>query len=174
MDFTPVEIVYWVLLGSGLYFLPSMVAWRRLLKTAPQITKINAALGWTLVGWIVALVWAIRRSSRMRKPSNAAYRLRRFARAGTWTILVLVGISAITTAGGIDLFEPVEGIASILGGGGIFALNEEDLRAEFERNGVEAVKQAYKSGQFTGRDRASAERWLGEHSVPGATLDKTK
>ncbi len=174
MDFTPVEIVYWILLGAGLYFLPSMVAWRRLLKTAPHITKINAALGWTLVGWVVALVWAIRRSSRIRKPSNAAYRLRRFARAGTWTILVLVGISAITTAGGIDLFEPVENVAAIFSGTGIFGQSEDNLRAEFERNGVDAVKQAYKSGQLTGHDRVSAERWLGEHSVPVATLDKGK
>ncbi|HUC61588.1 MAG TPA: superinfection immunity protein [Alphaproteobacteria bacterium] len=170
MDFTPVYVAYWMFLGVGLYFLPSMIAWRRLLKSAPQITKVNAALGWTLVGWLVPLVWALKRSHRIRRPSNAEYGRKRMARAGVWTILVLSGLSAITVAGGIDLFQPVETVASSFGGAGIFAITEEGLRADFERQGLAAVKQAYETGQLTGTDRAAAKRWLGEQNVPASEL----
>jgi hypothetical protein len=174
MDFTPVYVAYWIVLGVGVYFLPSMIAWRRLLKTAPQITRVNAAVGWTLVGWIVPLVWALRRSHRIRRPSNAEYGRKRYARAGVWSVLVLAALSAITTVGGIDLFQPVEAVASSLGGGGIFAVTEEGLRAQFERNGLEAVKQAYMSGQLTGHERSAAAHWLGERNVPVATDNAKK
>ena len=62
--------------------------------------------------------------------------------------------------------SPVEAVASSLGGGGVFALTEESLRAQFERDGLQAVKQAYMSGQLTGHERSAAAHWLGERNVP--------
>ena len=43
-----------------LYLIPTFVAHSRDQPNATAITIINVALGWTLVGWIVALVWAVK------------------------------------------------------------------------------------------------------------------
>lgn len=40
----------------GLYFLPSLVGSRK--SNAGAIFLLNLFLGWTFVGWVVALVWA--------------------------------------------------------------------------------------------------------------------
>lgn len=41
-----------------IYFIPSMVADCRNLKEKTQILILNLFLGWTIIGWVVALVWA--------------------------------------------------------------------------------------------------------------------
>lgn len=40
------------------YFLPSIVAGTRKKRNANAITVLNLFLGWTLIGWVIALVWA--------------------------------------------------------------------------------------------------------------------
>lgn len=45
-------------LAVVLYFLPSVVAFRRQHKSAQAIALVNIFLGWTLVGWLWALVWS--------------------------------------------------------------------------------------------------------------------
>jgi uncharacterized membrane protein YqaE (UPF0057 family) len=47
-----------IILSLALYFLPSVVAWRRRNHTA-AIFALNLFLGWTLVGWVAALVLAL-------------------------------------------------------------------------------------------------------------------
>jgi len=49
-----------ILLGIAfaVYFLPSIVALGRVHHNAGAITLLNALVGWTVVGWIIALVWA--------------------------------------------------------------------------------------------------------------------
>ena len=42
----------------GLYFLPGIVAQARGHKSAGGIAILNFFLGWTALGWIIALVWA--------------------------------------------------------------------------------------------------------------------
>ncbi|MGA2536476.1 MAG: superinfection immunity protein [Terracidiphilus sp.] len=42
-----------------LYFLPSIVAGSRHVEGRTAITLFNLFLGWTFIGWIVALIWAI-------------------------------------------------------------------------------------------------------------------
>ncbi len=42
----------------GLYFLPTIVALARKRPNVLPIGLLNLFLGWTLVGWVVALVWA--------------------------------------------------------------------------------------------------------------------
>jgi hypothetical protein len=51
------------------YFLPSYVAWRRDHKNTPAILALNALLGWTLVGWTVALVWALLADQERDEPA---------------------------------------------------------------------------------------------------------
>lgn len=49
-----------LLLGAvfGVYFLPAIVAGARDSKSAAGVVALNLFLGWTLVGWLVAFVWA--------------------------------------------------------------------------------------------------------------------
>jgi len=42
-----------------LYFLPSLVAHFRKRKNENAITVLNLFAGWTVIGWIAALVWAV-------------------------------------------------------------------------------------------------------------------
>ncbi len=42
-----------------IYFAPSLVASKKKKKQATAIFVLNFLLGWTLLGWIAALVWAI-------------------------------------------------------------------------------------------------------------------
>jgi hypothetical protein len=51
----------WVLsfiLGTILYFLPIIIAVARHKRNIVGIVLVNVLLGWTFIGWIVALVWA--------------------------------------------------------------------------------------------------------------------
>jgi hypothetical protein len=43
----------------ALYFLPAIVAAYRHHPSANAITALNLLLGWTLIGWVAALVWAL-------------------------------------------------------------------------------------------------------------------
>ena len=43
----------------ALYFLPGFVAAMRGHHNVAAIVVLNLFLGWTLVGWVVALVWAM-------------------------------------------------------------------------------------------------------------------
>jgi len=42
----------------AVYFLPTIVASRRRHHQGPAILVLNLFLGWTFIGWVVALVWA--------------------------------------------------------------------------------------------------------------------
>jgi hypothetical protein len=47
------------------YFIPSLVASTRNQDNRFSIFAINLVLGWTVVGWIGALVWAIYKPARV-------------------------------------------------------------------------------------------------------------
>ena len=55
MEVIPILIV--VLFGIWIYFLPAFVAQNRYRARGP-ILIFNLFLGWTLLGWVIALVWA--------------------------------------------------------------------------------------------------------------------
>jgi len=42
----------------GIYFLPSIMAYQNKKKNRQAISILNFFLGWTIIGWVVALVWA--------------------------------------------------------------------------------------------------------------------
>ena len=44
---------------AALYFLPTIIAMMNKAKYVPGIFIINLFLGWTVLGWIGALVWAV-------------------------------------------------------------------------------------------------------------------
>jgi hypothetical protein len=43
----------------AVYFIPSFGAGRRNHRNANAILALNLLLGWTFVGWAIALVWAL-------------------------------------------------------------------------------------------------------------------
>jgi hypothetical protein len=47
--------------GIAVYLLPALVADRRGHKNLRAIFVLNLAAGWTFVGWVAALVWALMR-----------------------------------------------------------------------------------------------------------------
>lgn len=50
----------------GFYFLPSAIAYDRKKRNFAAITVLNLCLGWTLLGWVGALIWQLRRISRVK------------------------------------------------------------------------------------------------------------
>jgi len=46
-----------VILGLVIYFAPTLIAGSK--RNANAIFALNLLLGWTLVGWVVALVWSL-------------------------------------------------------------------------------------------------------------------
>ena len=41
------------------YFLPSMIAYARHKRNADAIALLNLLLGWTIIGWAIALIWSV-------------------------------------------------------------------------------------------------------------------
>lgn len=48
-----------MLFGFGLYFLPAIIAAVRHTHNSTGILLLNIFLGWTLIGWIIALIMAL-------------------------------------------------------------------------------------------------------------------
>jgi hypothetical protein len=46
--------------GFVMYFLPSILALARNKRDTTAIVLLNFFLGWTMIGWVVALVWAVK------------------------------------------------------------------------------------------------------------------
>lgn len=50
------EALY-LLLGVSIYIIPSFISWNR--KNGRSIAALNIFLGWTFIGWVGALIWAL-------------------------------------------------------------------------------------------------------------------
>lgn len=46
------------LIGALVYFLPTFIAVRRQHRNAVPILLVNLFLGWSFLGWLVALIWS--------------------------------------------------------------------------------------------------------------------
>jgi hypothetical protein len=46
--------------GFVMYFLPAIVALARSKRDLLAIFLLNLFLGWSVIGWVVALVWAVK------------------------------------------------------------------------------------------------------------------
>ena len=55
---TQLIILIAVACGIALYFLPTAVAWSRRHPQRVAIFMLNLFGGWTVAGWVVAIVWA--------------------------------------------------------------------------------------------------------------------
>ncbi len=43
----------------ALYFLPTIIALVRFHRNSAAVSIVNLFLGWTLIGWVVALAWSV-------------------------------------------------------------------------------------------------------------------
>ena len=48
-----------VVAGFAFYFLPTLIASSRQSRSQGGIFVLNLLLGWTFIGWFVALIWAV-------------------------------------------------------------------------------------------------------------------
>jgi RsiW-degrading membrane proteinase PrsW (M82 family) len=55
-------IIFFILFGLVMYFLPFIVAKARNSNRSGQVFVINFFLGWTFVGWVIALVIGVGRN----------------------------------------------------------------------------------------------------------------
>lgn len=51
--------MHFLILVVGLYFLPAIIAVARHTHNATGILLLNIFLGWTMVGWVIALLMAL-------------------------------------------------------------------------------------------------------------------
>ena len=58
------RVLIWVLAVITLgYFLPLAIAFTRSHKDTLAIFLVDLLLGWTLVGWVVAIVWSVKKET---------------------------------------------------------------------------------------------------------------
>ncbi len=53
-----------LIVAGGLYLLPAVIAVTRSHPSALAIAALNLFLGWSFIGWIVSLVWALSSTGR--------------------------------------------------------------------------------------------------------------
>ena len=54
-----IQAILYLLVILGFYFLPTIAAIIRKCKRDAAILVLNLLLGWTIIGWIGALIWAL-------------------------------------------------------------------------------------------------------------------
>lgn len=52
-------IILAIILGILFYFIPTIIAFARKKNNKVAILCMNFFLGWALIGWVIALVWAV-------------------------------------------------------------------------------------------------------------------
>jgi hypothetical protein len=73
--FATVTLLLLVVLAIMIYMLPTVVAMGRKHRNASAIAALNLLTGWTFLGWVASLVWAITSNvepsqSACHKPSS--------------------------------------------------------------------------------------------------------
>ena len=53
-----VPIIIFGIIGLFFYFIPSYIAQKRQHAQKTPILILNIFLGWTFIGWVIALIWA--------------------------------------------------------------------------------------------------------------------
>ena len=61
------------LAGSAAYFAPTIIAFARKSRDLGVVLVVNMFLGWTLIGWVVALAFSMRASTPQQPPWTSPY-----------------------------------------------------------------------------------------------------
>ena len=67
----PVRLLLFAV-GLAFYFLPTVLAFYRDCKATAWIAAVNVLLGWTVIGWVVAIGWAAGGKTRPLPPTISA------------------------------------------------------------------------------------------------------
>jgi RsiW-degrading membrane proteinase PrsW (M82 family) len=59
---------FWAIFIVVLYFAPTITAYQRKTKNKSQVVIVNVFLGWTILGWIIALTMSY--SGNKEDPNN--------------------------------------------------------------------------------------------------------
>ena len=62
-----------IAIGGVIYFLPSLMA--KGYRNAGAIFTLNLLAGWTFIGWVIAIVWAVKVRGEARAAAQAEYAL---------------------------------------------------------------------------------------------------
>ena len=65
----PVAVLFCVVVF--LYFLPTWIALGRKHRNSAAIVVLNIFLGWTFLGWVIALIWAFTDNTKEQKSKEA-------------------------------------------------------------------------------------------------------
>jgi len=60
-------LILLIFLAIIVYFLPTIVASSNKHLNTTAIAVLNILLGWTLLGWVIALVWAFTKQAERRE-----------------------------------------------------------------------------------------------------------
>lgn len=63
-----------VVFVPALYMLPTIEAWLRKSNNLPAIAALNFFLGWSLLGWVAALVWAFKMPTPLERAEASGFR----------------------------------------------------------------------------------------------------
>ena len=77
-----IGLLLWVMV-FGIYLLPTLVAWLQQHDQFYAIAGVNLLLGWTMVGWIGALVWVFKREEPLPHKKKNHRRKKRHHRKST-------------------------------------------------------------------------------------------
>lgn len=53
------DVLLLIFASAAIYFLPTIIAIARKHHNQNAIAALNTCLGWTLIGWVASLVWAL-------------------------------------------------------------------------------------------------------------------
>jgi len=59
-----------LLLGLPIYFMPTIIAAIRKTKNLAAIILLNLLAGWTILGWVASLAWAIVADKKIQHHEN--------------------------------------------------------------------------------------------------------
>ncbi len=97
-------------LGLALYIVPSVVAGSRRHHQTLAIVAVNVLLGWTFLGWAVALIWALTKVDTSGRPEHVPGKPSPFQIKG-----LTAGGRLLITAGALGLLAAIYALLFYLG-----------------------------------------------------------
>ena len=96
-----------------LYFVPSIIAFRRKHRNRWAILALNTVLGWSFVGWVGCLIWACIAGASLKPELNVNLRTqaisneasRSTSNSNEEVLLMLTRLKEVYERGGIDKDE---------------------------------------------------------------------
>ncbi|CAB3693205.1 superinfection immunity protein [Paraburkholderia rhynchosiae] len=86
-----------VVIALALYFLPAILADRRKRVDVLTLALFNACLGWTVLGWLLALYWSLQPNPPKNIAGDVAEK-RKLVRMRAFSSALLVRVQQRTTA----------------------------------------------------------------------------